>query len=153
LRPDDLFSACSFSAVAAWILLIVAPRWPWTQRTVRSGGVSIALALVYLVLVARHFGSSSGGFESLDQVSLLVRNPWLLLAGWVHYLAFDLFIGCGRCRMPRSAGFATSWSRRAWCSRSSSAPSASSPTTAFAGAPDTPHAQRGRINREIGCVS
>jgi hypothetical protein len=37
--------------------------------------------------------SSQGGFGSLAEVASLFANPWLLLAGWVHYLAFDLAIG------------------------------------------------------------
>jgi len=31
-------------------------------------------------------------------VAQLFENRWLLLAGWVHYLAFDLFIGAWETR-------------------------------------------------------
>ena len=33
-----------------------------------------------------------GGFFSLADVRQLFANDWFLLAGWMHYLAFDLFI-------------------------------------------------------------
>ena len=32
------------------------------------------------------------------------RNPWLLLAGWLHYLAFDLLIGTWEVRDARERG-------------------------------------------------
>ena len=43
-------------------------------------------------------GQSEGGFGSLSDVALLFQNQDLLLAGWIHYLAFDLFIGCWEVR-------------------------------------------------------
>ncbi len=30
----------------------------------------------------------------MRQVSQLFENPVVLLAGWIHYLAFDLWVGC-----------------------------------------------------------
>jgi hypothetical protein len=45
---------------------------------------------------------SDGGFESLEPVARLFANRWLLLAGWVHYLAFDLFVGSWEVRDARS---------------------------------------------------
>ena len=53
----------------------------------------LALATVYLTLVILHFRESGGGFGSLAGVSKLFENPYMLLAGWIHYLAFDLFTG------------------------------------------------------------
>ena len=34
----------------------------------------------------------------------LFENPWLLLAGWAHYLAFDLFIGGWEVRDAQRRG-------------------------------------------------
>jgi len=61
-------------------------------------GIPLAISVVYLVLIAQHFGCSEGGFGSLSDVAQLFSNPALLLAGWVHYLAFDLFIGARESR-------------------------------------------------------
>ena len=57
--------------------------------------VPLALGLLYAYLVAAHRGESKGGLGSL---AALFSNPWLLLAGWIHYLAFDLFIGSWEVR-------------------------------------------------------
>jgi hypothetical protein len=51
------------------------------------------LALAYATIVATSFGGSDGDFNSLQGVQRLFANPYNLLAGWIHYLAFDLFVG------------------------------------------------------------
>ena len=62
------------------------------------------LAVVYVVLVAATLPRSEGGFSSLAGVSALFDNPWALLAGWTHYLAFDLFIGGWEVRDAQRRG-------------------------------------------------
>ena len=93
INPETLFSATNMLAMAGWLLLIFMPRWRWTSRLVISGVIPMMLATVYLVLIVTTFGRSEGGFGSLAGVAQLFRNDWVLLAGWVHYLAFDLFVG------------------------------------------------------------
>ncbi len=66
--------------------------------------IPLALALVYLWLVATTFGRTPGGFGSLAEVSLLFRSERALLAGWIHYLAFDLFIGSWEVRDSARVG-------------------------------------------------
>jgi len=97
MPADRLFSICNFAVLPGWLLLIVAPRWRWTQR-IAAVALPLALAAVYLTLVITNFGKSGGGFGSLDQVAKLFQNPYNLLAGWIHYLIFDLFIGSWEVR-------------------------------------------------------
>jgi hypothetical protein len=92
MAAGQIFSICNFVVLPGWLLLVVAPRWRWTQR-VTALALPLALAVVYLTLVILHFRESGGGFGSLAEVSKLFENPYLLLAGWIHYLAFDLFTG------------------------------------------------------------
>jgi hypothetical protein len=54
--------------------------------------------------VAVALPGSEGGFSSLSGVSTLFDNPWGLLAGWTHYLAFDLFIGGWEVRDAQRRG-------------------------------------------------
>jgi hypothetical protein len=89
---ETVFSGCSSAASLGWLLLVVVPRWRWTQ--VLSGTViPLSIAIVYAVLIVRYIPGADGGFGSLADVATLFARPGLLLAGWVHYLAFDLFIG------------------------------------------------------------
>jgi hypothetical protein len=90
---EPVFGLANMFALAGWLLLISAPRWRWTHRLVLSGWWSVALAVVYTVLVARFFPQAEGGFGSIVEVRQLFASDALLTAGWVHYLAFDLYVG------------------------------------------------------------
>jgi hypothetical protein len=91
--PESLFQICNTLAMLNWLLLIFAFRWKYARRIVFSGTI-LLLAVLYTLLIINTFGSAQGGFGSLEQVSNLFDNRWALLAGWVHYLAFDLLVGC-----------------------------------------------------------
>jgi Domain of unknown function (DUF4281) len=94
---ETVFSACSTLAMIGWLLLMLVPRWRATQWAAGLA-IPLAVAVVYLVLIAQHMPGSQGGFGSLADVARLFSQPGLLLAGWVHYLAFDLFIGSWEVR-------------------------------------------------------
>ena len=64
----------------------------------------MGFALVYVTLIAMRFGRTRGGFDSLVGVAALFQDPWILLAGWVHYLAFDLLVGVWEVRDAESHG-------------------------------------------------
>ena len=104
MSPEQLFSLCGALVLPGWLLLIFVPRWKWTARVIAAWVLPLALAVVYLFLVATHFGDSEGGFGSLAEVSRLFQNPHNLLAGWIHYLAFDLFIGSWEVRDAQRIG-------------------------------------------------
>jgi hypothetical protein len=94
LTPQGLFALVNPLALTGWLLLLFVPKHRLTERVVHSGNLSLVLSGIYLLLIAFHIGNSHGGnFSTLDGVSLMFTNPWLLLAGWVHYLAFDLWVG------------------------------------------------------------
>lgn len=92
MSAAQVFSAANTLALASWIVLAVAPRRP-ALMVVTRGIVPALLAVAYVAIVATQWGSSDGGFSSLDGVARLFENPWMLLAGWIHYLAFDMLIG------------------------------------------------------------
>lgn len=91
---DNLFSIANSLAMVAWLLLFLAPRWKWTQRIVLSGGVTLIFCGAYLTLLLAYAGSGEGDFWSLKGVMQLFTQPEAVLIGWLHYLAFDLFVGC-----------------------------------------------------------
>jgi len=93
MNAETIFSIANLVALVGWLLLIFAPRWKWTQKIVVSGAVSLLLSVAYLVLIVLFFGKAEGGFGSLADVMKLFSNPYAALAGWIHYLAFDLFVG------------------------------------------------------------
>lgn len=104
MSAEQVFSLVSAVAMAAWLLLAVLPRQRWVADTVAGVVVPAMLATVYVAIVVMKWGESSGGFSSLAEVALLFRNPWMLLAGWTHYLAFDLLVGSWEVRDARPRG-------------------------------------------------
>jgi hypothetical protein len=101
---ETIFSAANGLALLGWLLLALAPRWRFTQRVVLSGAASLLLAALYLGLLIVYFGDSEGGFGSLAEVVKMFSQPPMVLLGWVHYLAFDLFVGAWELRDARARG-------------------------------------------------
>lgn len=97
MTPDRLFQLASGIVGPCWLLLVLAPRWRWTQRIVTFAW-PLLVAAVYLWLLVAHKPSPGSGFASLQQVQTLYQSPYAVLAGWLHYLAFDLFIGAWETR-------------------------------------------------------
>jgi hypothetical protein len=103
MTAEQLFSALNLLALAAWLPLVFRPRVRWTSTLLPVVMPSV-LAALYVVLVAATLARSEGGFSSLAGVRALFDNPWALLAGWTHYLAFDLFIGGWEVRDAQRRG-------------------------------------------------
>jgi hypothetical protein len=97
MTPSQLFGVMNAVVLPAWLMLIFLPRFKWT-RIVAAYAVPAGLAIVYLALLLIEPWPAGSGFATIEQVERLFSNPWLLLAGWVHYLAFDLFVGAWEVR-------------------------------------------------------
>jgi ABA4-like protein len=93
MTPNQTFDILNLIALAAWVMLVLSPRLPPWTSTVTGTVVPVVLAAVYTAVVATTWAGSDGGFSSLADVAALFSNPWILLAGWTHYLAFDLLVG------------------------------------------------------------
>lgn len=96
MSADLLFQIINTGVLPAWLLLVLAPRWRYTQ-TIAFGVVIPILAVVYTTLLVR-LTTAGGGFEApdfstLDAVMGLMSDRYGFVAGWAHYLAFDLFVG------------------------------------------------------------
>lgn len=101
MKPDILFQLVNSIALVGWLFLITTPRWKWTIALVVSGVIPLLLGLIYLTLIILFFGQSEGDFSSLAGVQQLFKNDFALVAGWTHYLSFDLFIGAWEVRDSR----------------------------------------------------
>jgi hypothetical protein len=93
MSSEQLFSFCNTLVLPGWLLLILAPRWKWTERII-TGAIVILLALTYTFLIIQSLKLTDlKGFGTLDGVMLLFTAKNTVLAGWIHYLAFDLMLG------------------------------------------------------------
>ena len=94
MTADDLFGLASAAVLPGWLVLIFAPRarWVWLDR-VPAMIIPLALSALYAGLILSTFSASGGGFGSISAVRQLFASDYGLVAGWVHYLAFDLMVG------------------------------------------------------------
>lgn len=104
MQAETIFSVANTVTLLSWVVLTVAPRWRFTRVAIHGAVIPLLLSAAYLVLVVMFFGSAEGGFSSLAGVMQLFTNPWATLAGWLHYLAFDLLIGAWEVRDAEENG-------------------------------------------------
>jgi hypothetical protein len=97
MELEQIFSLAGALATVGWLLLAVAPRRPLSVH-VAGVFIPLILAAMYLFFIATYIRGAEGGFGSLADVAKLFSKPELLLAGWIHYLCFDLFIGAWEVR-------------------------------------------------------
>lgn len=91
MTDATLFEYANTTALLCWIVLVFQPkRTASVMRFVIPG----AMAVLYIWALSTTPANPDGGFGSLAQVKALFTQDRAILAGWVHYLAFDLFVGC-----------------------------------------------------------
>ena len=93
MNPDTLFTYCNYFAMLGWFILILSPLHKLLQNLVKTTVIPILLASIYLFIMITNFGTSAGDFGSLQGIMLLFSDENIVLAGWIHYLAFDLWVG------------------------------------------------------------
>lgn len=101
---EGWFSIAGALAMAGWAILILAPRRWGALNALPFYALPAVLSGGYAVLILLHFADAPGGFDSLAGVAQLFESKPLLLAGWIHYLAFDLFVGGWIARQADAAG-------------------------------------------------
>ena len=101
---ETLYSLSNLIVLPAWLLLMVAPNCKWTARAT-AFVLPFLLGLTYVgLLLMASLGKVDGGFTRLADLTRLFGNPYLALAGWVHYLAYDLFVGSWQVRDAERRG-------------------------------------------------
>lgn len=90
---NKLFSVMNSAAMLGWLVLIAAPRGWRTLALLPRYVVPGAISVLYVALIGAYFASAGGGFGSITEVRRLFDSDPVLVAGWGHYLAFDLLIG------------------------------------------------------------
>jgi hypothetical protein len=101
---DSLFALSGPVVLIGWALLVIAPLTPRVANLVAGYLLPVVLSAGYAALVLTFWWSTEGGFDSLPAVMRLFDLPGVALAGWVHYLAFDLFVGAWEVRSARREG-------------------------------------------------
>jgi hypothetical protein len=94
MTASAIFQFINLIALIGWLLLIIVPQAKITISLVRSGVIILLTAGVYFILIVSYFRFDSFmNFISLEGIMDLFKDPMGVVAGWAHYLAFDLFVG------------------------------------------------------------
>lgn len=97
MDPRFAFSTGNAIAMLGWLGLLTSLFVPVARDSVRRATrllIPALLGVAYVVLIAQGWSKAAGGgFGSIEQVRALFAVDAALVAGWLHYLAFDLFVG------------------------------------------------------------
>jgi len=93
MNPSLIFSFGNSSVLIGWLLLIVVPKWKFTKVIILNGLI-VLFAILYSIFILKGIGQfNPNSFSTLANVKVLFQNDETVAAGWLHYLAFDLFVG------------------------------------------------------------
>ena len=94
MTASEVFSLANLIAMPMWLLMIILPNWKVTRFLVDYKLIPLVLSLTYAfyIILALQSGPPMD-FGSMEAVMNLFTDENALLAGWVHYLAFDLLVG------------------------------------------------------------
>lgn len=92
---ETLFDVTFYLAAPFWLLMIVLPKWSWTQRIVRSPLIVLPPLVVFAIVVVPRFWEflATVSQPSLDGLHQLLTSPTGTVAIWAQVIAWDLFIG------------------------------------------------------------
>ncbi len=94
MTPTEVFSLANLTTMPMWILMILLPKWKVTRFLIDFKIIPVVLAIVYTIYLFKAIQIGGGmDFGSLASVMALFTEENAVLAGWVHYLAFDLLVG------------------------------------------------------------
>ncbi|MEM7599961.1 MAG: abscisic acid-deficient protein Aba4 family protein [Verrucomicrobiota bacterium] len=109
MTPDHVFNIVNPLALLSWIYLIVAARWTPRIFSILRYGLPIAYALVYLTCMLMAEPNKEAGYQSLEQVTAIFTQPWVIVGAWIHYLDFDFFVGCWILEKSKAESIGHGW--------------------------------------------
>lgn len=101
---ETIFAIANPVAMIGWLGLAVFPGRKLVVDGISGLLIPALLGVAYAALIGASFAGTEGGFSSIEAVRMLFQSDALLVAGWLHYLAFDLFVGAWQVRTARAEG-------------------------------------------------
>jgi Domain of unknown function (DUF4281) len=92
---ERLFDLSSLMVLPFWALMIFLPHWRVTKRLMDSPLVCAIPAIFYAALVIPSFVEiwQAVARAELSGIAALLGSPVGATIAWLHFLAFDLFVG------------------------------------------------------------
>jgi hypothetical protein len=95
MSPETQFQIVNLAALPFWVLMIFAPGWWLTRRVTESFLAPGLFAALYTILIVPALPAVLPVLlkPDLAVISAELAKPQTFVIAWVHYLAFDLFVG------------------------------------------------------------
>ena len=96
MTTSQLFDFANVFVLPFWLLMIVLPKWNITQKVMESYLPFVALAGLYIYLFVGSVDPESAkalANPTLEVIAEFFSTEQVAATGWVHFLAFDLFVG------------------------------------------------------------
>lgn len=98
MTPQALYDLANLAALLGWLPLLLLAPWRRGLAVLAARWAAAILAGAYASLLVAQFARGTGGmdfatFASIDALAAAFGQPEVLVVGWAHYLAFDLWVG------------------------------------------------------------
>jgi hypothetical protein len=109
ISPDTMYLVLNYSVLPFWALLVLLPHARITEIAVHSVLMPLVLGVTYAWLLATAIAGppalpDGSGFATLPELMNTFSAPTAVVAGWAHYLVFDLFVGSWEARDSQRIG-------------------------------------------------
>jgi hypothetical protein len=108
---ESIFNIFNSGIIVFWVLLLVFPQRGFTQKIIVYPWIPLVIAMGYLYFLSTATGTFSADFTSLGGLTEMFQNanPRGVAAGWLHYLAFDFWVGCWMLKNSQEKGIKHLW--------------------------------------------
>lgn len=98
-----LFDVCNLLILLVWGLVLFFPRRKISENLISYPWVPLGISFFYSYFIVVSGGLVEADFSSLEGIVSLFKNttPESAAAGWLHYLAFDFWVGTWIIRHSR----------------------------------------------------
>ena len=108
---ETIFNIFNSGILLFWMLLLFFPKQSITQKVIAYPWVPLVIAFGYIYFMGMTSETFSADFTSLNGLTEMFQNanPQGVAAGWLHYLAFDFWVGCWMLKNSQEKGVKHLW--------------------------------------------
>lgn len=108
---ETIFNIFNSGILLFWMLILFFPKQSITQKVIAYPWVPLVIAFGYIYFMGMTSGTFSADFTSLNGLTKMFQNanPQGVAAGWLHYLAFDFWVGCWMLKNSQEKGVKHLW--------------------------------------------
>ena len=103
---EIIFNIYNTGILIFWLFLLVFPKSKLTRKMTDFPWIPLVIAFGYIYFLGTSDSIFSVDFSTLSGLTEMFQNsnPRGVAAGWLHYLAFDFWVGCWILRDSQKKG-------------------------------------------------